>query len=216
MQFCLCNHKLLVVFVFSSTPLWYAHAHYHISIFWAKSMLLNGILLLCFLSCVCLVHAQGCAEPTDENIRSAIDFSLTVQTGTTDVSLVNASIVCLASSGARDRYNFASVVATYTTDSSADPVTAQFEFSCVTASWRATDSEVLGVNSSLNMELLSADDPVLTAELRTDCSTCISLTNPIAVRHSSLIPDDVTHCVGETQVPTCYMTVLYLISSLYR
>ena len=152
-----------------------------------------------FLSCVCLVQAQGCAEPTDENIRSEIDLSLTVQTATvTDVFLLNARIVCLASSGARDRYNFASVVATYTTDISADPVTAQFEFSCGTASWLATDAGVLGVNPALNMELLSAGDPVLTAELRTDCSTCISLTNPSAVQHSSLTPDDVTHCVGET------------------
>ena len=50
----------------------------------------------------------------------------------TDVFLLNARIVCLASSGARDRYNFVSVVATYTTDTSADPVTAQFEFSCGT------------------------------------------------------------------------------------
>ena len=115
--------------------------------------------------------------------------------------LLNARIVCLASSGARDRYNFASVVATYTTDSSTDPVTAQFEFSCSPAllpSWFPTDSEVLGANPALNMKLLSADDPVLTAELTTDCSTCISLTNPIAVQHSNLTPDDVTHCVGET------------------
>ena len=178
-------------------------------------MLLNrtiSILLLCLLSCVCLVRAQGCAEPTDENIRSVVDRSLTVQIGTTDVFLLNARIVCLASSGARDRYNFVSVVATYTTDTSADPVTAQFEFSCGTSttppSWFATDAGVLGVDASLNMELLSAGDPVLTAELRTDCSTCISLTSPIAVNHSSLTPDDVTHCVGETQVPTCYMTVL--------
>ena len=178
-------------------------------------MLLNrtiSILLLCFLSCVCLVHAQGCAEPTDENIRSAIDFSLTVQTkNQTDVFLMNASIVCLASSGARDRYNFVSVVATYTTDTSADPVTAQFEFRCGTGAsplWLASEKGVLGVDPALNMKLLSADDPVLTAELRTDCSTCISLTNPFADRHSSLTPDNVTHCVGETQVPTCYMTVL--------
>ena len=149
-----------------------------------------------FFSCVCLVHAQGCAEPTDENILSAIDRSLTVQTATaTDVFLLNARIVCLASSGARNRYNFVSVVATYTTDTSADPVTAQFEFTCSLPTWFATDSGVLGVNPALNMKFLSAGDPVLTAELRTDCSTCISLTHPSVVS-LNLTSDEVTHCVG--------------------
>ena len=158
---------------------------------------LLGLQVFWFLSCVCLVYAQGCAEPTDENIRSAIDRSITIQTSTaTVVFLMNARIVCLASSGARDRYNFASVVATYTTDTSADPVTAQFEFSCNPPSWRAADAGVLGVEPGLNMKFLSADDTVLTAELRTDCSTCISLTNPSAVRYPNLTPDNVTHCVG--------------------
>ena len=162
------------------------------------------ILLLCFLSCVCLVHAQGCAEPTDEDLRSAIDLSLSLQTLTaTDVFLLSTRIVCLASSGARDSIKFVSVVATYTTDTSADPVTAQFEFRCdvrfTPVPWRSNGG-VLGPSIALNMKLLSADDPVMNAELRTDCSVCISPTHPSADRHSSLTPDDVTHCVGETQV----------------
>ena len=102
-------------------------------------------------------------------------------------------VVCLSSSGIRNRYRFVSIVAYFTTSDanvsqSGDPVYGQFEFECVKSTWSATSRFL--EDTALNRVSLTATSAAINASLRTDCAYCLSSSTRSPPRST----DVVNHC----------------------
>ena len=98
-------------------------------------------------------------------------------------------VVCLANSGQRDRYRFASVVAYYTRSSApTGPQYGQFEFECVNSVWSATSSFLEA--TVFDRTTLTSTSAAVSANNRTDCGYCLNPTFSSPPRRG----DAVNHC----------------------
>ena len=160
---------------------------------------------LCFSVLLAAVRGQECDKPTDAaEIQSLITASLRDVNGDGGVSadititLLDSTLVCLASANTDNKYHFVSVVAQYTrVDGSDAPYnqTGQYEFECVSGSWRTTGNE-LGSDFRENREV-PVDASHLSATERTDCFMCIKPGHPTLSLIFESPPDEVHHCLGE-------------------
>ena len=164
--------------------------------------------VVCLLLFLLYARAQECNEiqisdlgsnetaSTDGAIAQLISAG---QAGTPDVLVISSRTVCLAAAATRDKYRFASVIATYDCGGPASavcppgpyPRTDQFEFRCEDPGpiWQETtllaDDRNVPVNPSITT-------------LRRDCSFCISpddaATLMISPTQNPVDPE--THCAG--------------------
>ena len=153
------------------------------------------------------MRGQECDKPTDAEIEDLVTTSLRDTNGDGGVSadititLLDSTLVCLASASTENKYQFVSVVVQYTRMDGSDPQfveTSQFEFECASGSaWRITGNE-LGSDSRENREV-PVDASRLGATERTDCFWCIKPGHPqlALLVGSSPVPDEVHHCLGE-------------------
>ena len=116
-------------------------------------------------------------------IASAIQVTSNY-TSVTNVELLEYNLVCLSTSGIRDKFSYVSVVAEYRIDNQTDSNMSQFEFGCNGVIWGLT-------NGSSDDIVTTPPDARLNTTLRTDCSRCLNYRRPGSINNNT------EHCQGK-------------------
>ena len=152
---------------------------------------LTAVLILASIPVITVCQID-CDLPTSSDLKDVITEALIFGDNPTtpNISVTNFHSVCLAHGQERDRYRYLSVVVEYTCINSGNcpssSAVEQFETECDGGMW---DYEVL--SSSINTRTQNPTANFSTTT-RGDCLLCLS---PELASGSSLITDDLTHCV---------------------
>ena len=175
-----------------------------------------AVFVIASLACIAppLTAAQqsGCGIPSSEtqvagliagnyaSAQGALLPSIVLQ-ASLQWSNLSYRIVCLSTSGIRDRYRFVSIVAYYTINGQG-PEYGQYEFECVQSQW-SSHSTLLDV-SLFNRVILTVSSPAINATLRTDCSYCLRPTQSLSFR----VSDAINHCNRECFCILCVHDII--------
>ena len=154
------------------------------------------LVVLVVATVVGICSCQKCTLPSNTDLEVVIRDIIEANdgSGTPTVNVINFHPVCLAFDDVQDHYRGVSVLVEYTcTNNPSCPsgtVVEQIESECDNGVW---SNVVMG---SLDFTHSQTTEATFSTSTRQDCAFCVSPELDVEAE-LSLLPDNVTHCVGE-------------------
>ena len=137
-----------------------------------------------------------CSFPTNDDLELVIATLVAESPSPPTINVIRFHPVCLAFSRQQDRYRFVSVVVEYTcsgnTNCPPGTVVEQIESECNGGVW--SDISMIAIIGNSRPVFNEAN---FTTTTREDCSVCSFQEMNVEDNDIPIIPDSVTHCLGE-------------------